>query len=233
MSYQKIKANDGSGEFDAYIALPENAQNAPAIIVIQEIFGVNAELRKKCDLWAEKGYIAISPDLFWRQEPGVDITDQTQEEWDKAFALFNGFDPEKGLEDLRATLDYIRGHDRCNGKVGNIGYCLGGKLSFMMATGTDVDMSVSYYGVGLDEMIGEVINIQKPLLMHIAEEDKFVDKDAQAKILAGVAGNPHVTAYSYAGVNHAFTRLNGEHFDAKAAKIANDRTNDFVKQHLG
>ena len=81
MTYETIKASDGSGTFSAYISYPKSAQNGekcPAIIVIQEIFGVNKELRDKCDLWASKGYIAISPDLFWRQEPGVDITDQSE-----------------------------------------------------------------------------------------------------------------------------------------------------------
>lgn len=231
MSYTTIKATDGSGSFNAYIAKPDTAK-APAIIMIQEIFGVNGEMRKKCDLWASRGYIAIAPDLFWRQEPGVDITDKTQAEWDKAFALYNGFDAEKGVQDLVATLDFIRADSHCNGKVGAIGYCLGGNLAYQMACKSTVDASISYYGVGIDGMLGDAVSIQKPILMHIAQEDKFVPKDAQAKIISALSPIPHVTLHSYEGVNHAFTRLNGEHFDEAAASLANQRSSDFIIENL-
>ncbi len=229
-----IQAHDG-GQFNGYIALPDNLDtnaHVPALIMIQEIFGVNAEMRKKCDLWAEKGYIAIAPDLFWRQEAGVQLTDKTQEEWDKAFALMNGFDVDLGIKDLKSTLQTIRGHKGCNGKVGTIGYCLGGKLAYLMATRTDIDASVGYYGVGLEDLLGEAGSIQNPLLLHIAEEDKFVDKAAQEKIKDGLKHNTHVTMHSYSGVNHAFTRLNGEHYDEAAAQKANQRTVDFISEAL-
>lgn len=231
MTYVTIKATDGAGSFDAYIARPK-AKNAPALIMVQEIFGVNGEMRKKCDAWAEKGYIAIAPDLFWRQEPGVDITDQSKEEWDKAFKLMNGFDIDLGITDLKATLDYIREDEGCNGKVGTIGYCLGGKLTYLMACRSDIDAAVSYYGVGIDGMLGESVSIQKPLMLHIAEEDEYVSKDAQAKIIAGLSDKHDVTTHSYKGVNHAFSRLNGVHFDQEAATLANQRTDAFIKENL-
>lgn len=225
-----IPSKDGQS-FSAYIAMPA-VLPAPSIIMIQEIFGVNAEMRKKCDDMAEKGYIAVAPDLFWRQEPGVQLTDKTKEEWDKAYSLYNGFDAELGIDDLRATTHTFRGHAQGTGQVGCVGFCLGGKLAYMMSTHTNIDVSVCYYGVGIDTMLSESGSIKKPLLMHIAEEDKFVNKDAQAKIKAGLSGNPNVMMYSYPGVNHAFTRINGEHYDADAAKLAHQRTDDFLRQHL-
>jgi carboxymethylenebutenolidase len=230
MPEQIIPSRDGKS-FSAYVAMPA-VLPAPVIIMIQEIFGVNAEMRKKCDDMAAKGYIAVAPDLFWRQEPGVQLTDKTQAEWQKAFALMNGFDTDLGIEDLRATAHTFRGHAQSTGTVGCVGYCLGGKLAYLMAARTNIDLAVAYYGVGLDALLDEAKTIKKPLLMHIAEEDKFVSKDAQGKIKAGLKDNPHVTIYSYPGVNHAFSRINGDHYDEAAATLANRRTAEFLEAHL-
>ena len=230
MTDMTIPSKDGQS-FTAYVAMPA-VLPAPTIIMIQEIFGVNADMRKKCDAMAAKGYIAVAPDLFWRQEPGVQLTDKTKEEWNKAFALMNGFDVRLGIEDLRSTAHTFRGHAESTGQVACIGFCLGGKLAYMMAALTNIDASVSYYGVGIETMLDEGQGITHPLLMHIAEEDKFVSKDAQAKIRAGLIGNQHISIYSYPGVNHAFTRINGEHYDADAAALAHQRTDEFLQIHL-
>lgn len=230
MTTQLIPTKDGSS-FQAYVAMPA-VLPAPTLILIQEIFGVNADMRQKCDEFAQQGYIAVCPDLFWRLEPGVQLTDKTKAEWDKAFDLMNRFDVDQGIEDLRAVVHTFRGHAHGNGKVGALGYCLGGKLAYLMATRTTVDASVSYYGVGLDALLDESENISKPLMMHIAEEDKFVSKNAQATIRAALIENPHVRMYFYEKVNHAFARLNGEHYDEHAATQANNLTADFLKQHL-
>ena len=227
----KITISNADGSFEAYVAVPD-VTPAPAILVIQEIFGVNQVMRDICDGLAAQGYVACCPDLFWRIEPGIDITDKTEAEWARAFELFGAFDVEKGVEDLKATLNALRSHDATNGKVGSVGYCLGGKLAFLMATRSDADCNVSYYGVGLDELLGEAGSISKPLLMHVASEDQFVPKDAQEKIKAGLAGNPMVTLHVYEGNDHAFAREGGAHYDAEAAKLANQRSADFFKQNL-
>lgn len=226
----QIPAKDG-GSFMAYIAMPAQTP-APAIVVAQEIFGVNQGLRDKCDWLAQQGFIAVCPDLFWRIEPGIQLTDQSEEEWARAFELFNAFDVDKGIEDLRAAEHTLKGHADCNGKVGCIGYCLGGKLAYLMAARSGVDASVGYYGVGLDELLDEANNIQKPLMLHVAEEDEFVPKDAQEKIKAGLGGNAMVSLHSYPGLDHAFTREGGKHYDADGAKLADGRTLDFLKANL-
>lgn len=227
----EIKATDGTGSFSAYAVFPAAAK-APAVIVIQEIFGVNKNLRNICDGLAAQGYLAVCPDLFWRQQPGVDITDQTEEEWKQAFALFNGFSVDKGIEDLKATLDFVRAHEASNGKVGTMGFCLGGKLAYLMATRSSTDCNVSYYGVGLDAMLGEKVAIKRPLLMHIAEKDGFVPPDAQKKIIAELKDINGVEIYSYAGLDHAFTRIGGKNYDEDAAKLAHGRTADFFAKNL-
>lgn len=230
MVMQKIPARDG-GTFNAYVAMPAQLP-APSIVLIQEIFGVNAEMRTKCDELAALGYIATCPDLFWRMEPGVDLTDKTKAEWDKAFDLFNRFDIEKGIEDLRATVHVYKGHAQGNGRVATVGYCLGGKLAYLMATRAQTDASVSYYGVGLDALLDESTGIKQPLMLHIAEEDKFVPRDAQDKIKSALKDHPQVKLFSYPGVNHAFARGQGEHYDEASANLANSRTLDFLSQHL-
>lgn len=225
-----IKAADG-GSFMAYMATPKTAP-AGVIVVIQEIFGVNQVMRDICNDLASDGFITICPDLFWRQEPGIQITDQSEAEWARAFELFNGFDVERGVSDLLETIKAARSLDGASGKVGTIGFCLGGKMAYLMATRSDADCNVSYYGVGIQDLLGESANIKKPLLMHIAALDKFVPKPAQEKILAGLKGHPQVEAHVYPGVDHAFARVGGEHYDKEAATLAHQRTAAFLKKNL-
>ena len=226
-----IDAQDGSGSFSAYVARPQTG-TGPVIIALQEIFGVNAGMREICDDLAEKGYIAICPDLFWRMKPGVDITDKSQAEWDEAFGYFQNFDHDKGMEDISATVAAARKIAGGSGKVGAVGYCLGGLLAYKTAAETDADACVSYYGVGIETKLGEQANITNPLLMHIAEEDGFVDKDAQAAIKDGLTDNANITIYSYAGVDHAFARPDGINWDTGAANLANARSASFFDDHL-
>lgn len=231
MTKIRINAADGSGSFNAYMATPATTP-APVIIVIQEIFGVNADMRGKCDALAKQGYIAIAPDLFWRQEPDVDITDKSEAEWQKAFSLYNGFNVDKGVEDLKSTLEAAKELPTCNGKAGAVGYCLGGKLAYLMAARTNIDCGVSYYGVGLDTLLGEGGNIKKPLMLHIAELDKFVPADAREKILGQFKESLVVRTHVYTGADHAFARVNGDHYDEAAAKLANTRTDEFFAKNL-
>ena len=218
-----ITIDGPDGSFGAYLAVPASTP-APGLVVAQEIFGVNQVMRDICDWLAGEGYAACCPDIFWRIEPGIQITDQTEAEWQRAFELFGLFDVDKGVEDLKTTLAHLRGRPECSGKVGSIGYCLGGKLSFLMATRTDADCNVSYYGVGLDELLGEAGNISKPLLMHVASQDQFVPPEAQDKIKAGLADHSQVALHVYDGQDHAFARVGGEHYDAAAAELANGRS---------
>jgi carboxymethylenebutenolidase len=231
MTEVTISAADG-GSFKAYLATPKSGKG-PGIVLIQEIFGVNKVMRDLADGFAAQGYAVMCPDLFWRQEPGIDITDKTKAEWDKAFSLFQGFNVDKGIDDLKATLASLRRHAACSGKVGSVGYCLGGKLAYLMATRSDSDANVGYYGVGIQDALGEAKNIKKPLTLHIAGKDQFCPPEAQAQIKAGLKGNPHVTIYDYADQDHAFARVGGQHYDKAAADLANKRTGDFFKQHLG
>jgi carboxymethylenebutenolidase len=225
-----IAASDG-GSFSAYLAKPASG-HGPGVVVCQEIFGVNRVMRDICDGLAAQGYFAICPDLFWRQQPGIQITDKTEAEWQQAFGLYKGFDEPKGVEDLKSTLAHLRTVSGCTGKVGSVGFCLGGKLAYLMATRSSADCNVGYYGVGIEAALGEAKNITKPLMLHIAEKDSYCAPEAQAKIKEVLGGNSKVTLHSYPGMEHAFARAGGQHYDKAAADLANKRTAELFKAVL-
>lgn len=229
MAGRNITVAGKDGSFGAYMAVPEKG-NGSTIVVIQEIFGVNKVMRDTADWLAGQGYYAVCPDLFWRIEPGIDITDQTDAEWEKAFSYFKAFNVDKGIEDIAATIALSRSHGAK--KVGAVGYCLGGLLAYLTATRKDADATVSYYGVGIDNYLGEAGKAKKPALLHIAEEDGFVSKESQAKMIAGLTA-PNFELHSYPGRDHAFARVGGKHYHAGDAAVANARTLGFFAKHLG
>ena len=228
----KIATLAGDGEFTAYRATPAGTPKA-AIVVIQEIFGVNAGIRRKCDTLAEAGYLAIAPDLFWRLEPGIELDPDIKPEMDRALGLMGQFDQDKGIADIEASIRAVRSELGDNAKVGVVGYCLGGRLAFMTAARTDVDASVGYYGVGIDGLLGEKHAIAHPVLLHVPEEDHFVDKAAQAAMHAGLDDHPKVTIYDYAGEDHGFATEFGERRSDASAKLADERTAKFFAENLG
>lgn len=220
----------GNGSFSAYLARPAGTPRA-AIVVIQEIFGVNPGIRRKCDRLAEEGYLAIAPDLFWRIEPGIELDPDVEEELQRAFGLFNEFDQDSGVRDIEATIRYAR-EQIGGGKVGAVGYCLGGRLAFMTAARTDVNASVGYYAVGVDNLLGEQHAIAHPLLLHIPTADGFVPPDVQKAMHEGLDSNPKVTLLDYEGLDHGFATEFGNRRNEEAAQLADKRTAEFFAEHL-
>ena len=230
MAQTTVRANGGT--FEAYVATAKTAP-APGLLLIQEIFGVNQTMRQLADDFSLLGYTVVCPDIFWRIRPGIQLNRYTPDEWKQAFELFQKFDADQGVEDLKATLAHMRQMPEIAGKkVGTVGYCLGGKLAYLMATRSNADGNVSYYGVGIQDLVGEAKNIKKPYLMHIAGKDQFVPPEAQQKIIAALKGNSLVTIHVYPEQDHAFARVGGDHYDKEAAAQANDRTAAFLKKQL-
>lgn len=231
-----IPSLSGENTFNAYVARPDGAPKA-AIIVIQEIFGVNPGIRQKCDKWAQAGYLAVAPDLFWRMEPGIELNPDVPAEMDRAMELFGQYNPDEGVKDIEASIHWIRHPENDGGagvsKVGCVGYCLGGKLAYMAATRTDIDASVGYYGVMIDQMLGESKAIAHPLMLHIPTADHFVGPDAQKAMHDGLGPHPKVTLHDYEGLDHGFATEIGERRDEAGATLADDRTAAFFEEHLG
>jgi len=226
-----IATLDGSESFKAYLAEPDGDAKG-AIIVIQEIFGVNEGIRRKCDHWASLGYVAIAPDLFWRLEPGVELDPDIPDQFQKALGLMQRFDQDQGVADIEASIREARRRLPDGGKVGAVGYCLGGRLAFMTSARTDVDASVGYYGVGLDNLLHEKNAIARPLLLHIAAEDHFVPKAQQEAIHDGLDDHPRVTIHDYPGEDHGFAAEMGKRRSEESARLADSRTEAFFAEHL-
>ena len=227
-----INATDGTGGFAAYVVEPKT-KPAGVVVVIQEIFGVNQAMRDTAAWIADLGFIAVCPDLFWRIEPGIDLSDKSESEWKRAFELFQAFDQAKGIDDLKATVGASRTLPGANGKVATIGYCLGGRLAFMMAEQSDADVNISYYGVGLDGLLGDLDKVSKPLLVHIADKDEFFPAEGRHAVAAATAGHQQVVSYVYPNADHAFARVNGVHWDGRSAAIANGRSAEALVTALG
>ncbi len=231
MSGKEITIPVDGGQMMGYLSMPKSG-TGPGVVVMQEIFGVNQVMRDITDQFAAQGYVALCPDLFWRIEPGINITDKTKAEWDKAFSLFGKFNRDTGIRDVASTIAALRKTPGCTGKVGTVGFCLGGLLAYLSATRTDADAAIGYYGVSIPEFAGEAANIKKPLLLHIAGKDGFVPPAAQAAMHAALDGNKHCTLHDYAEQDHAFARVGGEHYDKTAATMAMSLSLAFFKSHL-
>jgi len=220
-----------SGDFGAFIARPA-ALPAPAVVVLQEVFGVNADIREHCENLAGLGFIAVAPDLFWRQEAGVDLEVRSEADWQHGLRLYGAYDRDAGAEDIKDAVSAVASLPDCTGKVAVLGYCLGGLMTFLTAVRHHVDAAVVYHGGDTEKYLDEVGGLHAPMIMHLGEEDEFISKPAQAAIKAALAGKPDVTIYSYPGQCHAFSRIDGAHYDAGAATLANDRTHAFLNHAL-
>jgi carboxymethylenebutenolidase len=224
-----IEGHDGA--FAAYIARPKTLP-APAVVVLQELFGVNADIRKTCDELAEQGFLAVAPDLFWRQEPGVDLNVTSEADWQHGLRLYQAYARDAGARDVKDTVNAVAKLPGCTGRVAVLGYCLGALMVFLTAVRYGVDAAVAYHGGDTEKYLDELKGFDSPLLMHLAEEDEFISKPAQAEIKAALASKPKATVYSYPGQHHAFARHNGAHYNAVAAALANGRTSEFLHQRL-
>lgn len=226
----EIPTLDGDGFIPAYVARPEGTPRA-AIIVQQEIFGVDAGILKKADDWAAEGYLAVAPDTFWRQQPGIELSPYDEEEFQQAVGFMQKHDFNLGMRDIEAVIHWIRRQEGV-AKVGFVGFCMGGRIAYMTAARTDIDASVGYYGIMIDQMLGEKHAISRPLLLHIPTADHFVGPDAQKAIHEGLGDHPRVTLFDYEGLDHGFAAEIGARRNEEGAQLANSRTLAFFAEHL-
>ncbi|WP_322003772.1 dienelactone hydrolase family protein [Paraburkholderia tropica] len=227
-----IQLSGADGIFSVYVDRPTETP-AGAVVVLHEIFGINEDMRETCSELASQGFIALCPDLFWRQEPGIELNSWSEDEWKKGFELYNSYDIDLGISDVAEVVVMARGLPESNGKVGVTGFCLGGLMTFLAAARTDVDAASAYYGGETQNYLVEARDLRTPLIMHLGTEDEFISRRAQADIAAAMKDKKNVSVYSYPDCSHAFARHTGLHYDRSAATLANTRTYSFFREQLG
>ena len=226
----EIPTLEGDATIPAYVARPSGNPRG-AIIVHQEVFGVNKGIRKKADDWAARGFLAVAPDAFWRQEPGIELDADVEEEFKTAIDFMMKHDFDLGIRDMEAVIHWIR-REQGVGKVGFVGFCMGGRVAYAVATRTDIDASVGYYGVMIDQMLGEKNAIANPLMLHIPTEDHFVPVEVQARIHEALDDHPKVTLHDYQGMDHGFATEFGNRRREAQANLADERTAAFFAKNL-
>ncbi len=227
-----VIGSQGGRDFCGYLSTPPSGRG-PGLLVFHAIFGVNRVVREVADSYAAKGYVALCPDLFWRQAPGVQLNEQVEADWVRGMALFTQFDAGAVLDDLTLSLKSLRALPECDGRAACVGYCFGGRMAYFMSARNDVDAAVSYYGTAIENHLDLAPDISLPLMLHLAENDRFVAKGAQDGIAAAVEGNPNVVIHTYPGVDHAFARIGAPSYHAPSAELANRRTDEFLQKNLG
>ena len=226
----KITAPDGK-TFDGYLSLPPSGRG-PGLAVIQEIYGVNPSIREAVDFFAQNGFVALAPDLFWRIEPRIELGfDEAGSK--RAQELHKVFDYEQGVKDLGSTLAALRGLPECSGKVGVTGFCLGGTFAYLSTTRLGVDYAAGYYGTRIHQYLDEAGKVGCPLVLHFGGEDHTTPPDVLAKIKDALGGNPKVQIHVYPGAKHAFANTQRPSYDKESTALAHKRTFEFVRKVTG
>jgi carboxymethylenebutenolidase len=232
MKSATIKVPLRNGTMSAYLAIPDKTP-APAIISIMEIWGVNDTMRHHAHEFAEAGYVCLVPDLFWRQEPDVELSDGKPDDIRKAFDLYYDFDYDLGVQDMEDIRQYLMTLQECSGTVGAVGYCLGGKLCYLMCCRTEIDCAVAYYGTYIEHNIREAPNLHRPFQLHMAMKDRWVQAEVNDLLERRLSPNPLVEIHKYPDADHAFARLGGRTYSKPEADRALRLSLEFFKKNLG
>lgn len=235
--YIDIKSSDETGEFKAYFTSRpylSDLPRPPSIVIIQEIFGISPFLKEMANRYAAHGFAVVVPDLFWRQGSSLtELPDQSEAATNKAFELYQKFDVEKGVDDIAASLRWLRENENTSGKTAVVGYCLGGLLAFLSGCQLDIDAAIGYYGVGIEKNLMHKNMIRKPMMLHFAENDGFVPEETRKELEESFIGNDLVSIHNYGGCDHGFARTGGQNYDKAAAEISDTRTLALLKKSLG
>jgi len=230
--YESVGVGDES--FDAFCAIPSGNTGA-GILLFQEIFGINDNMRNTAERLAEEGYVVLVPDMFWRIERRFERNDESG--MADAFAIVQKFDLAAAVRDLNATHAHLLGMHECTSRIGAVGFCLGGGLAFLAAAtsrvnGRGIDAAVCYYGSAINGMLDQVLQIECPLMLHYGDNDDFISTEQIAEVEAAVGGLPIVEFHRYAA-GHAFSNEDAPSmYNASAAAEAWPKTLDFFARHL-
>ena len=213
----KLKAADGT-EFSAYKAVPEGGRG-PGLLVIQEIFGVNSHIRSVVDIYAQLGFVALAPDVFFRIKPGLNIG-YSEKEMQEGFSYYEKTDFDVARDDLAHVVQEMKGMPEVIAKVGSVGYCMGGNLSYRLACKNAVDAAVAYYGGGVDAVADRAAQLKTPLMMHFGEKDGHISAEAVEKMKKALAEKRDASVLVYAGADHGWCVKGNQVYNEAAAEKA-------------
>ena len=212
--------------FDGY----RSGDAGPGILLFQEIFGVNDNMRGLADKLAAEGYVVLVPDVFWRIEPRFERKDESG--MADAFAIVQKLDLAAAVEDIKDAHQFLKSAPGCTGKVGASGFCLGGGLAFLAATQSKVDAAVPYYGSAINDLLDQVDQLECPTMFHYGNNDPFIPEEKIAEVERAVAGKPNVVFHRY-DAGHAFSNWDAPSmYDEAAATLAWGRTLEFFAANL-
>jgi carboxymethylenebutenolidase len=224
-----ITSHDGQ-QFDAYLSLPP-AGHGPGLVIIQEIWGVNEHIKAVADQYALDGYVVLAPDVFWRQEANVDLK-YNDTDTPKAFQLMTNLDEANAVADLVSTANALRARPEVSGKLGSIGFCMGGRLSYQLAASGAVDAAVCYYGGGIQNHLDKAPDVKCPILFHYAALDGYIPASAVADVKQAFAGRVNAQFHVYEGVDHGFNCWGRPMYQQRAAALARGRTLVWLSEQL-
>jgi carboxymethylenebutenolidase len=227
---QWIDIQGDDGTFSAYLAVPRSGKG-PGIVLIQEIFGVNAHIRSVADQYAADGFVVLVPDMFWRQAPRVELG-YDEQDWGKAVALMQKADVAQAQQDLAATAKTLRGLPGVEGKIQSVGYCWGGRMSYLAAANGHVDGAVAYYGGGIQNCLDRADDIKVPLLMHFGGKDSHIPMDAVRSVAERFGIREEVEIHVYPEAEHGFNCSHRSSYNQRAASEAHGHTLIFLSDNL-
>jgi len=225
-----ITAADGGG-FTGYLSVPPAGQG-PGIVMLQEIFGVNADMRADADEFAEEGYVVLVPDLFWRLKPGLELGYDLKS-FQEAFGYYERFDQRLGLDDIGAAIATLEARPECTGGMAAIGFCLGGLLTFMTAARYHIDAAVAFYGGGIDQHLDMVAQIHCPMVLHFGDKDDHISPSAVSRIREAFTNRPDVSVQVYPEAGHGFFNRGRKDFHRTSATIARSRSLELLRRAVG
>ncbi|GAB7535004.1 dienelactone hydrolase family protein [Burkholderia sp. 22PA0099] len=230
MTSQWIDIPTGNETFGGYLALPKGGKG-PAVVIIQEIFGVNSHIRSVADQYAAAGYVALAPDVFWRTQPRVELGYEGADR-DKGIELLQKTDVHQAAADITAAAAALRARPEVDGNVAGIGYCFGGRLAYLAAASGAFDVAVAYYGGGIQNHLDVANHVTQPILFHYAGLDHGITPEHVSQVQAAFAGRPHADFHLYPDADHGFNCNVRASYNQRAAALAHGRTLQFLAEHL-
>ena len=219
----------GGGKYGGYLSLPPLGKG-PGLVLFQEIFGVNRHIRAVADQYALDGFVVLAPDLFWREAPRVELGYEGADR-ERGIALMKGADPKQLAEDVKTTVAALRARPEVTGKVGAVGYCMGGRLAYAAAVIANVDAASCFYGGGIQDQLDRVASIRCPIQFHYGAKDTGIPMEAVEKVKAAFAGKK-AEFWIYPDAGHGFNCWDRAAYHAPSAALSHGRALEFFAPTL-